>query len=745
MQVEPHGRSEAKTSTTHAARVWPTKRLHAWIGLTLVTALLVIAGALAKPWSGMVFFNALSLKVVAVSSGSPAENAGVQPGWTLTAVAGYSLEAADRSEDPDALFDVAAIERFYARQGMIMGHLSRGPVSLTFFDQRGDLQTAEVHFIRTPLSSLSMLFWVQWFAGLGTLTLTGWVLAAQPRQRPAQLLFLSATGTALAIWPSAIYTTRELALDTALFRALSAANGLGVNLFVIAFAALLLLYPRQLVPRWLALAMLVLPFIAVSVELADWTDDVRWTRVTPVALGLCVALALSIVQWVKSRREPVERAAMRWIFLSLLASLVFFAAIAVLPALHGRSSAIPQGYLMAFSLLFYGGMAFAVSRYRLFEIEQWSHSIFFYLSGTLLVFLIDLVLVGALQMTDEAGFAVALLVVGFFYLPLRSMVWNQMTGTRPIYRSGDALAAASSIALEPSAAERERRWRDTLNHCFQPAAIVVASDAGAWTNIVADGLTLEVPACIGGAALALHRKAGGRALFLKADSDLVDSLIQIMDRTEEGQKAYAHGATVERQRIARDLHDDIGARLLSVMHQSDERVRSLLQDTLLDIRTLTGALAGEVVPLSQLLAEARHEAAGRLAERGISLNWPPLMDSFPDQQIDYRLQKALSSAIREIVTNVIKHSRASTLGMSIEREGSWLKLVLTDDGGASSSREQAQVQRRNGLLNIEHRISDIGGTACFDWAQTGLAVSLSIPLAPAGSSRRDPDMISKSD
>lgn len=733
MSAETHPTLVATAPSAEGGGFGPGRRLQFGMALTLLAALAIIAVALTRPWSGLTFAGAdapeAPWRVTAVDADSPAAKAGIEVGWTLTAVADEALEAADIHEDPDALFDAKLIDRFFHRQGVIARHLGSWPVEFRFVDGSGATKSVRLETTATPLRALGLLFWVQWLGGLGSLALAGWVLAARPGDFAARLLFISAAGATLGIWSSAIYTTREIAIDGTLFRVLSAVNGFGIGCFALAFAALLLVYPRRFAPRWVAGAMLALPALANLAEATGWPGDVRWTRIVVVAGGLLLALVLAFAQWFASRRDPLARAATRWIFLSLLASIVFFASVAVVPSLHGRSLTIPQGYMMAFSVVFFGGIAIAVARYRLFSIETWSNRLLFYLLGALLLFLLDVALVNVIHLANEVAFGIAMLVVGFVYLPLRGLVWKWLAGSVAGHSRDHAFAAATGIALEPLASERERRWREVLEQNFKPLSVVPAGEPVTQSVVRDEGLRLVVPPSTGGPGLALHGKAGGRLLFHPADAGLADSLIRFMSSVDEGRNAYARGATAERMRIARDLHDDVGARLLSAMHQSDETVRALLQDTLSDIRTLSGALAGEIVPLGQFLAETRHEASGRLAQCGIGLVWPPLPDDSPEEPVDYRQRKALASAIREIMTNIIRHSGADRVRVAIEHGKGLLTITIADNGRGAATGGAGKPN--NGLRNIDHRIRDIAGSAHFNWSPTGLTVTLAIPLDPA--------------
>jgi signal transduction histidine kinase len=132
----------------------------------------------------------------------------------------------------------------------------------------------------------------------------------------------------------------------------------------------------------------------------------------------------------------------------------------------------------------------------------------------------------------------------------------------------------------------------------------------------------------------------------------------------------------ERKRIAADLHDDLGAKLLTIVHTStDERIATLAREALEEMRLSVRGLTGKPVRLTDALGDWRAEVVMRLSQAGVESEWrAPAEDELPEM-FAARAYVQTTRILREAVSNIIKHSGASHCSVS--------SVVLDGDSGGS--------------------------------------------------------------
>jgi two-component system, NarL family, sensor histidine kinase UhpB len=212
---------------------------------------------------------------------------------------------------------------------------------------------------------------------------------------------------------------------------------------------------------------------------------------------------------------------------------------------------------------------------------------------------------------------------------------------------------------------------------------------------------------------------------------------RIAQKSAEIERTYAalaqasarEAAQNERKRIAADLHDDLGAKLLTMVHagaQSSQRTADMARQALDDMRLSVRGMTAEPSLARNVLADWRAEAMQRLDGARIEGQWNA-NEPAADLVLPARLQVQLTRVLRETVSNVIRHSQAQRCVITVHIEADHLSLAIADDGRGIPLAHNTQ---GHGLPNIERRARNLGGQHHFGTSSMGGAlVSLTVLLS----------------
>jgi len=638
----------------------------------------------------------------------------------------FPLTAQDLLAEPDGLLTYSELNAFYARQDQLFALLAEPELDLHLRDAAGLPLTVKVAPQARPLWTLPTSFWIQFITGIVSALISGWVWALRPRQLAPTLFAISGLGVLLVTLTSAYYAHRGLALPSRAYGILLPINHLGIFLFGGSMIGLFLSYPRRLVNTyWLV----TLPVVLGALFLADtFQIIIEAEHYYTITLAITIAiLALIAMQYRATRHAPADRAVLGWLGLSVAFAISTFAFLALAPDLLGLNSPLSQHYAAGAIIIIYIGLALGLRRYRLFELGEWAYRILYYTLGAFLLLALDAALIAGLNLELAPALAISLLLVALLYLPLRDWLWQRLFARNRIGQH-ELFSEAIDVAFAPSPAESAKRWRSLLTRLFDPLETIEGKSDVATPSIAEEGLRLDLPAIAGAPGLSLRYPFGGTGLFQPDHRALAANLLTLTERAEESRQAYMRGVGEERRRMARDLHDDVGARLLTGLHTADERTRPTLQAALSDIRAIVSGLAGEEAELERVLAQMRHEAARRLEAAGIEFDCPLPENDVPLIRLDYRVHKAITSAVREIVSNVIRHAEARTISMNVELADDTLTLRFSDDGRGMPDAALTGESAGYGLKSLRQRIADLGGALSIGNGR-GTTVVLHLPLS----------------
>ncbi len=633
------------------------------------------------------------------------------------------LKTTDLIEEPDFLNTYPEMAEFFTRQSTFNAMLRDKQVTLVWLDSSGAEKQLTVTTKSRPLSSLPVVFWFQVIVGFIGFLIGSWIFLLRKDDWGARMFGLSGLLFPVFTTPAALYSTRELALQGETFRWLASLNHFGAFMFGCTLVAIFMTYPRRLVRP---VQMLWLPLIFGAWLAADvfrWAPDQDWGSRIPVTLAMLAAIICAVVQWRKTRSQPLERAALRWFTLSTLIGSGLFIFTTVGAQLLNLFDMPQQGYAFGYFLIIYLGLALGLRRYQLFDMDEWAYRGFMWVLGAASVIVLDALLI-YFGFADTTSLGLSLLFAGWLYFPLRQWLWQRIVN-KHAHNFESLLPELSAIAFTANPIEQKSAWEAFLIKVFDPLEMKQGNVADTKTGIREEGLGLQVAACGIFPSYFLRYAGRGVRLFSTRDAEFAQALNHLFEQVMNGRSSYELGVAQERLRIGRDLHDNIGARLLKLIHHlRGTPDAEIARDAMKDLRTSIAAMDSQPVPLRDALADWRAEASSRCDAAHCRLHWDQ-NNSVPDIVLPPRVKGMLESVMREIVTNALKHAAPEKIGVAITTSEASLSASVTNDGRIT---DPLTWKDGYGLRNIRGRMEELGGNLGITSHEAAVTLTLSVPL-----------------
>lgn len=262
------------------------------------------------------------------------------------------------------------------------------------------------------------------------------------------------------------------------------------------------------------------------------------------------------------------------------------------------------------------------------------------------------------------------------------------------------------VALTPPGRDQHARWRSLLEHAFRPLSMEIMQNTHTKAKLMEDGLALSIPAIGDLTSCRLEYADSGRKLFSLRDVALANELLAMLTNAQESRVAYEKGVAEERQRIARDIHDNIGVQLLGALHsQNANRKNTFIRETLTDLRDIINNAGMQGAPLDEVLADLRAQIAEYLCAANIALDWQVKGDE--PVMLPMIAVHTLRSVIREAVQNTLKYAGAEQVSIHVDFTRPMLTIRVADDGCGFSAEN---VTVGHGLDHMRTRMIGLGGT-----------------------------------
>lgn len=332
---------------------------------------------------------------------------------------------------------------------------------------------------------------------------------------------------------------------------------------------------------------------------------------------------------------------------------------------------------------------------------------------------LDLLFIGLFALQPLASLALAVFLALAVYAGARQWLVNRMLGTRLIsieHLFEQLFRTTREVQAQPHQAGPA--LARLLGDLFDPFEVTLLDKAVSNAHTLSDGSAMLVPVPpIGNAsadgvltAVLLRHAQQGERLFTSDDALLADRIGEQLRRTVAFDQAVEQGRSEERRRLAQDLHDDIGARLLTLMYKAQSpEMEDYARHTLQDLKTLTRGLASGSQPLSHALAEWKADITQRLTAARIELSWRATQDN--DAVLSMVQWSGLTRVLRELVSNVMAHARARHVDIGISLTGERLVLSVNDDGVGQSPQQWSPGL---GLGGVRKRVRQLGGEVIWE-------------------------------
>ena len=308
----------------------------------------------------------------------------------------------------------------------------------------------------------------------------------------------------------------------------------------------------------------------------------------------------------------------------------------------------------------------------------------------------------------------------------------------------DLLGATISRSGSKSGAVLERRRSERIDSVIDDPEVHqeltrrVGARTGIWVPLIARDRAIGV--------IEIHDKEGPDARFSHDDFRLAETFaaraavaVELSQRmARDALRRVVQAQELERQRIARELHDETGQALTSILlglkpleETADDATRAALADlrehvvrALQDVRRLAVELRPAVLDDFGLVP-ALERLAASFAEQGIRVDFHSALG---EVRLPGEVETTLYRVVQESLTNILKHADARNVSVSVARRESGVAAVVEDDGAGFD--ERTVREGAVGLLGMRERLALVEGRLEIESRPgAGTTIVAEVPLA----------------
>lgn len=201
-------------------------------------------------------------------------------------------------------------------------------------------------------------------------------------------------------------------------------------------------------------------------------------------------------------------------------------------------------------------------------------------------------------------------------------------------------------------------------------------------------------------------------------------------------KAKMQAREEERDRIAREMHDDVGSALTTILYLSDDlktqnkeaatnsadRIASTASSVVDKMNEIIWSMNPEYDSLNDLIAYTRRHCAEFLRDHELQYELD-IPETITDLPLSGEQRRNIYLVIKEALHNIVKHANATKVEIVFQLNDHHLSVAIHDNGNGL----QQAPSFGNGLKNMRRRVENIGGDFKIE-SGAGTTVRLNCPL-----------------
>lgn len=696
--------------------------------------------------------------IQSVEIGSPLHKAGIQPGDSIVGIDGIDIPGWFWVEEPDLLDTWPRLDSFHLLQRRLDAAWNGPTISVEIrrYGRRtaAPLESARFGVPRAARTALPLLVCGWSFA------LLGFLLFRKRKDRVTTLTYLVGISTCATLATLVPLVAREVVVGGGDSHRLGVANIVFAHVATCLALNFALAFPTWLGPFaqrvWLSRIPCVLATVSVACHMARIPAS---PSLLPYLLpSLFVALFMAVTLYrLASNKDPIAKPQLQWIALAFLCGLSPWLAFSALPVFVGGPR-LPENVTMLFFALAPIGVAFSITRYRLLEVGRildWVTVHFALVVGLsaleLAAWRWTIGLWPESRHLQQSLLALQVALLVLLYAPLRDLLLRgiaRISGRlRPPFEStvkefltrtssGIDPRGAVQGALASSLHPEEALWSSSIPDLPRSLFEALRSHRSGTLGIDLPGCPPDMLAAAwipvegprGLEALVLRPRPGKawRRSDLETASVLIRTLEPVLrsQALQEEREIKEREHKEQREAVLREIHDGIGSRLFGLSLLASTRsgahpdslvqklsiIESEARQALGELRTgisILGAPPREFLPaLLEMLG--RHERF--LSCAGIELV-SQIDSSIGGTRVSSAASIAILRTLQEALTNVARHSKATTARISVDASDDDLEISLVDDGAGF---DLDKIRPGNGLPGMAARLRSLGGSVRLD-------------------------------